>query len=256
MISETLQYWMLHPQDLNRDTLSELRALMLRYPYFQSLRLLLLKNLYMMRDGTFGDELRKSVMFVANRRVLFNLIEGTLRGVSVTDIAEDNAALAGEKELGIDRTLTLIDAFLSTMPEEHSERMELDYTMDYMAYLMHEKDDVAGENEVEEPKLKGHELIDGFIRESESAKGGQLLASEIECPDDMHENMAVNGVLDDELDDSYFTETLARIYIRQHRYEKALEIIKKLSLNFPKKSAYFASTIKELEQMIINAKSK
>lgn len=27
-------------------------------------------------------------------------------------------------------------------------------------------------------------------------------------------------------DDSYFTETLAKIYIKQHRYEKALEIIK------------------------------
>mgnify|MGYP006910457241 FL=1 len=36
---------------------------------------------------------------------------------------------------------------------------------------------------------------------------------------------------------------------------KALEIIKKLSLNYPK-NAYFADQIRFLEKLIINAKSK
>ena len=51
-------------------------------------------------------------------------------------------------------------------------------------------------------------------------------------------------------------KTLAKIYIKQHRYDKALEIIKKLSLNYPKKNAYFADQIRFLEKLIINAKSK
>ena len=41
-----LQQWIQHPETLNRDTLYELRTLVARYPYFQSLRLLYLKNLY------------------------------------------------------------------------------------------------------------------------------------------------------------------------------------------------------------------
>lgn len=32
--------------------------------------------------------------------------------------------------------------------------------------------------------------------------------------------------VDDDLDESYFTETLAKIYVKQQRYDKALEIIK------------------------------
>ena len=36
-------------------------------------------------------------------------------------------------------------------------------------------------------------------------------------------------------DESYFTETLAKIYVKQQRYSKALEIIKKLNLKYPKK---------------------
>ena len=70
-----LQQWIQHPETLNRDTLYELRTLVARYPYFQSLRLLYLKNLYLLHDINFGAELRKAVLYVADRRVLFYFIE-------------------------------------------------------------------------------------------------------------------------------------------------------------------------------------
>ena len=60
----------------------------------------------------------------------------------------------------------------------------------------------------------------------------------------------------EELDDSYFTETLAKIYIKQRRYSKALEIIRKLNLKYPKKSIYFADQIRFLEKLVINEKTK
>jgi hypothetical protein len=54
MISANLQQWIQHPETLNKDTLYELRTLVTRYPYFQSLRLLYLKNLYLLHDISFG----------------------------------------------------------------------------------------------------------------------------------------------------------------------------------------------------------
>ena len=61
--------------------------------------------------------------------------------------------------------------------------------------------------------------------------------------------------LEETNNESYFTETLARIYNKQGRYEKALEIIQRLNLNYPKKNAYFADQIRFLEKLILNNKN-
>ena len=57
-------------------------------------------------------------------------------------------------------------------------------------------------------------------------------------------------------EDGYFTETLARIYIKQGNYSRALEIIRQLSLHNPKKNTYFADQIRFLEKLIINSNKK
>ena len=65
-----------------------------------------------------------------------------------------------------------------------------------------------------------------------------------------------NANTSNDSDEGYFTETLAKIYIKQGRYSKALEIIQRLNLNYPKKSAYFADQIRFLKKLIINEKGK
>ena len=62
--------------------------------------------------------------------------------------------------------------------------------------------------------------------------------------------------VESDVDESCFTETLARIYIKQHRYEKALDIIQRLSLKNPKKNVYFADQIRFLKKLIINSKKQ
>lgn len=261
MTSVNLQQWIQHPETLNRDTLYELRNQLARYPYFQSLRLLYLKNLYILHDINFGAELRKAVLYIADRRKLFHLIEGERFAVEtrkkdlpLTEVLED--------EPTVDRTLALIDAFLSTAPEEVTSQTSFDYSMDYTSYLL-EETPVADEPAEAMPKLKGHELIDNFIEKSESdavvylkplrEEERTMTASSTETNET---GRTTETNTEEEEDDSCFTETLAKIYVKQQRYSKALEIIKKLSLKYPKKNAYFADQIRFLEKLIINAKSK
>ena len=256
MTSAQLQQWMTHPEQLNRETLGQLREAVAKYPYFQTAWLLYLKNLYGENNGSFGTELRKAIPYVADRTMLFRLTEGARYALQVQAAPEVPAS--DEASEGGDRTLTLINAFLAQEPaeQEHPAPVgKLDYAMDYTAYLLQE--DGPGEEEktpAGTPPLRGQDLIDNFIqgksevspafREEEAASPRDIApASEASCQEEG-------------MDESCFTETLAKIYIKQHRYEKALEIIKKLSLNYPKKNAYFADQIRFLEKLIINANSK
>ena len=211
--------WMEHPEMLNAVTLYELRTMVARYPYFQTLRLLYLKNLYLLHDETFGHELRNSVLYVADRRVLFNLIEGELFAMKPVRGIKPVAAVM-EEEPSIDRTLSLINAFLAVKPDEEPASDDLELAADYASGYVLTEDNISEEEEKPQEPEKVEE------------KG------------------------ENELDDSYFTETLAKIYIKQHRYDKALEIIRKLNLKYPKKNIYFADQIRFLEKLVINEKSK
>ncbi len=51
----------------------------------------------------------------------------------------------------------------------------------------------------------------------------------------------------------FMTETLAKIYIKQGHYDKAIESYRKLSLKYPKKNSYFASQIENIKKIQLNS---
>ena len=241
-----------HPEYLDRDTLYELRSTLALYPYYQTARLLMLQNLYLLHDPSFDEELRRAAIYITDRRVLFNMIEAghyRLRTSTVTKVPA-----AAPQESTASRTATLIDNFLDSIPKEDEGQSRgkrkptpADAAVDYVAYLLETEGDKAEETV---PEMKGQNLIDTFINADKGRivlNEGSLLTPQTEKTD---ESAA------EPTDEEYFTETLARIYIKQGRYSKALEIIQRLSLQFPKKNAYFADQIRFIEKVIINNSQK
>lgn len=250
-IDINLSEYIRHPERLDAESLRRLRNLTERYPYHQAARLLMLRNLYQLHDAAFGEELRKAAIFVPDRKALFQLIESYKY---VLHPAKKYVSL-GERDSGgepVDRTQSLIDSFLSGVPEEKEKpRRKLtvaDATTDYMAYLMQCEDAVAETTDV--PRLNRQDLIDDFIGQGEKR---------IVLSDEPNEALRTPRLEDNAAEadnEDYLTETLAKIYIKQARYEKAIEIIRKLSLKYPKKNRYFADQIRFLEKLIINSKNK
>jgi len=54
---------------------------------------------------------------------------------------------------------------------------------------------------------------------------------------------------DSDISDSLMTETLARIYLEQKNYDKAIQSYKILSLKYPEKSSFFAHQIKLVKEL-------
>jgi hypothetical protein len=69
--------------------LFDLRKITAEHPYYQPARILLLKNLFLLHDPTFDDELRRAAIFLTDRTVLFDLVEASHYGVKNKQSNED-----------------------------------------------------------------------------------------------------------------------------------------------------------------------
>lgn len=87
---------------------------------------------------------------------------------------------------------------------------------------------------------KGDEIIESFIK-----KDPQISPPKPEQID--NENKAKKSAEDA---NDLVSETLAKIYIEQMLYDKAIDTYEKLSLKFPEKSRYFADLIQSIEKKI------
>ena len=126
---ENLSHYIQHPDGLDRDTLYRLRLVVAKYPYFDAARLLMLRNLYLLHDIEFGNEMRKAALYLKNRRVLFELMEDYGAPSLVTEKYED---------ISVDRTMSLIDAFLETLPQQATVSLEAEgaAAFDYAAVYL------------------------------------------------------------------------------------------------------------------------
>ena len=232
-----------NPTKLDANTLLELEALVKKFPFFQAARLLYIANLYKLHSQNFGRELKKASVFVPDRTALFALTESSNYMLPMTD---GNNRIETEDEQN--RTISLIDNFLTngiieldeTNAPPRNTPSVTDLTNDYASFLMQQE--AYSENHkgtsAEKPQLKGSDLIDDFI---EKNRGKQRV--EISC---LSEEDFVSPDFSDEEEEVY-TESMVNIYIKQGRYQQALEILRKICLNNPKKNSNFAAQINLLE---------
>ena len=102
---------------------------------------------------------------------------------------------------------------------------------------------VLPETSEKQQDITGDSLIDKFLKSGNTSLKSKIITGETaEYNLNPEEKSAFES-------DDLITETLAAIYLRQKKYEKAQKAYEKLSLKYPEKSIYFASQIKEIEKL-------
>lgn len=246
MDTSAFLYYIDNNDKLDETTRDKLEVMVKQYPYFQTAQLLWAKNLYKVDHPSFNAHISDISTICADRSRLFYLIN------------EEKYAIFFQKENSSshsDRTKSLLDSFLTTLSKKKEESLpEIEsaaISSDYLSYVNQETNDELSTGERSQKSkisMKGQSLIDNFLEKAASNDISiQPLSSTPKQTSETEPATEGGGFL---------TETLARIYIKQKKYEQALAIIRQLSLKFPKKSAYFADQIRFLEYLIINEKNK
>jgi len=112
-------------------------------------------------------------------------------------------------------------------------KLEIAYDLHKLARINQKDDDPSASN------TSHDSLIDKFIQHNP-----RIIPNEARAP---FEDMSGDSEKEHE---SFFTDTLAKIYIKQGNYAKAIFAYEKLSLKYPEKSAYFAGQISKIKKLI------
>jgi hypothetical protein len=126
---------------------------------------------------------------------------------------------------------------------DKTDLLELDLDEAEEILLLDEEDEAEKKQEPDKnfKKQLQTDLIDRFI----------IANPRIEPQRDktpvQNEDLSKNSTVEPE---GLVTETLAKIYVSQGYYSKAIDIYEKLSLKFPEKSSYFASQIEKVKEYI------
>lgn len=238
------------PETLDAKALTQLKALVEKYPYYHAARITYLRTLYQMHDPEFDGELRRTAVSVPSRKTLYSLFEGEnarpenpIRGVQgKKPLVAD--AVASEK----DTTAEFLSDFLDALPQSQTMQASdtADARQDYMEWLVRSGGNDSEESREDTPVM-GQEKIDIFLDENE----GQINLEDVDQEDiQQPTDAAVSPAR--EMPESQLTEALAHIYIKQKQYGKARKIIQKIAERKGERNRFLIDQLRFLDKLIIN----
>lgn len=262
------------PDIINEKQTDDLARVLDEFPYFQSARALRLKGLYNHNSFKYNYALKVTASYTTDRTVLFDFITSDsfvaiqkglydkkisqLLDISVIDFEIIQPEINLEKKPNTLENSILTSIKEATDIEENTktavEKLDIGKPLDFSVNEKHsfqewlqlsriepivrekENSNTTEITAIDEEKKKKLELIDNFIKTNPKISPIKQSTS------------STSFTESDKTDTSYLmTETLARVYLEQKKYQKAIQAYEILILKYPEKSSFFADRISDIE---------
>ena len=271
-----------NPNAINDIQTLSLEKIVAEFPYFQSARALRLKGFYNQDSFRYNYDLKVTAAHTTDRSVLFDFITSNsfktidtsvyqTRLAEIKEIEVLESEVISEKKIQQFETNTLEQSLLTSI-KEATPTLKEDITTPNEANSIRAEEKLAigkpigfsaeekhsfqewlqlskiqpidrNESEIELNKKKKSELIDKFIEANPKIPP-------------LKQELPVQIIpVDFAKDSSYLmTETLAKVYLEQRKYQKAIQAYEILILKYPEKSSLFADRILDIKILQQNNK--
>lgn len=259
------------PERIDELQVMALKSILNDFPYLQSARALYLKGLKNQESYLYNYELKITAAHTTDRSILFDYI--TSDDFNQNDISKTQQQLQKQilsettvdvEEIETFETETSVfdtavldpDLFEEKTTVHAEENLEIGKPLEFNKKETHSFQEwlqLTGVSQIDRTvtteeksddtvkKLSNIDLIDKFITTKPKIKPVKKTVS----LKNLTQEKSFNS-------DELMTETLAKVYLEQKNYRKAIQAYRILSLKYPEKNSFFADRISDIEKIEIN----
>lgn len=260
-----MTYLLRNPETTSQKSKLELEKMIQDFPYFQPARALYLKILKAENNYLYNSELKKTAAYTTDRSVLFDYIT---TASFVTETIHETIEETIEEKVTVNddilendaKEMEMVQAILDpNLFERKTQKREQEKAVEDILEvhkpLPFSKNDkhsfsewlklasakpIQREEEkveIDSEKEEKFRLIDKFIQDNPKIKP-------------MESNPSIESIVPSSKPNEHLmTETLAKVYLQQKNYKKAIQAYKILILKNPEKSGFFADQIRAIEKL-------
>ena len=269
------------PHAINGKQTDALEKVLDEFPFFQSARALRLKGLFNQNSFKYNYALKVTAAHTTDRTVLFDFITSDtfvaiqkglydkkvleLLDISVVDCEEIKSKIRLESKTNpLEQSILTSIEGASEVEEDTKiavEKLEIGKPLGFSINEKHSFQEWLQLSRIEPIVRKKENLvsIETLALEEEKKKKTELIDKFIESSPKIspirQEDVSKTYVEQSETNNSYLmTETLARVYLEQKKYQKAIQAYEILILKYPEKSSFFADHISDIKILQQNNK--
>ena len=207
----------------NKVLLENIGDVLIQHPNFQLLRVLYLKSIKSQNSKDFDKALSHASISTYDRELLYEFLDTDIIPNKIKEEQIDDKVNENIKEKIIIKNDSAKDISVTKEMEFHK----------WFSYVKSNKT-LNDSNEVE----KKFTLIENFLINKKTIDPDRNFFN----TEDLSEKSLVSQ-------DELMTETLAKVLMKQKKYDKALEAYQILGLKYPEKNSFFANQIKKIRKL-------